>query len=374
MMNANIKLGRIWGIPIGLSNSWFLIFGLVTISLATSYFPQEYPLLSATVYVILGLLTSLLFFGSVLAHELGHSFLALRNKIPVRSITLFIFGGVAQIEKEPSSPGVELRVAIAGPLVSIGLAGLFGGLWLVAKSFSFPYVAAPAGYLMRINFMLALFNLIPGFPLDGGRVFRALVWKVTNNYFRATQVAGASGQIFAVGFIGMGLWQMFNAQFINGLWWIFIGWFLMNAASSIVSQNRVTRVLQGVKVSQAMEPNCQEIPPLMPLSTVIDQRVLTSGQHCFYISDGQNILGMLSLRDITAIPKPKWGFTTAYQAMTPINRLLHIDSEMDLLAALQEMEKANVSQVPVMEQGRLVGTLTRDRVANYLRTRSQLGV
>ena len=115
-------------------------------------------------------------------------------------------------------------------------------------------------------------------------------------------------------------------------------------------------------------------PPLMPLSTVIEQRVLTSGQHCFYISDGQNILGMLSLRDITAIPKPKWGFTTAYQAMTPINRLLHIDSEMDLLAALQEMEKANLSQVPVMEQGRLVGTLTRDRVANYLRTRSQLGV
>jgi Zn-dependent protease len=372
MINANIKLGRIWGIPIGLSNSWFLIFGLVTISLATSYFPQAYPFLSATVYVILGLLTSLLFFGSVLAHELGHSFLALRNKIPVRSITLFIFGGVAQIEKEPSSPGVELRVAIAGPLVSLGLAGLFGGLWLAAKGF--PYIAAPAEYLMRINFMLALFNLIPGFPLDGGRVLRALVWKATNNYFRATQVAGASGQIVAVGFIGLGLWNMFNTQFINGLWWIFIGWFLMNAASSIVSQNRVTRVLQGVKVSQAMEPNCQEIPPLMPLSTVIEQRVLTSGQHCFYISDGQNILGMLSLRDITAIPKPKWGFTTAYQAMTPINRLLHIDSEMDLLAALQEMEKANLSQVPVMEQGRLVGTLTRDRVANYLRTRSQLGV
>ncbi len=371
-MNANIKLGRIWGIPIGLSNSWFLIFGLITFSLATSYFPSEFPSLSVVVYSILGLVTSLLFFGSVLAHELGHSFLALRNHIPVRSITLFVFGGVAQIEREPSSPGVELRVAIAGPLVSFGLAGLFGGIWLVAQSI--PYLAAPAEYLMRINFMLAVFNLIPGFPLDGGRVLRALVWQGTKDFYKATRVAATTGQVAAFGFIGYGLWQMFGNQFINGLWWIFIGWFLLNTASTIASQARVTRALQGVKVSQAMEPSCQEISPLMPLSTIIEQRVLTSGQHCFYIWDGENILGMLTLKDITAIPKPKWGFITAYQAMTPLNRLLRIDSDMDLLAALQAMERANVSQAPVMEQGRLVGTLTRDRVANYLRTRAQLGV
>lgn len=371
-MNANIKLGRIWGIPIGLSNSWFLIFGLITLSLASSYYPQEYPALSTVTYVVLGLLTSLLFFGSVLAHELGHSFLALRNHIPVRSITLFVFGGVAQIEKEPATPGVELRVALAGPFVSFGLAGLMGGLWLVARDV--PFVAAPTEYLMRINFMLGLFNLIPGFPLDGGRVFRAIIWKATDNYDRATKIAGTTGQIAALGFFGFGVWQMLTGGFINGLWWIFIGWFLMNAASTAVTQNRLTRTLAGIKVSQAMESNCQQIPPLMPLSSVIEQRVLTNGQHCFYVSDGLNILGMLTLKDITDIPKPKWGFTTAYQAMTPIQRLLHIESDMDLLAALQAMENANVSQVPVMEQGRLVGTLTRDRVASYLRTRSQLGV
>lgn len=371
-MNANIKLGRIWGIPIGLSTSWFLIFGLVTLSLATNYFPREYPFLSTVVYVVLGVLTSLLFFGSVLAHELGHSFLALRNKIPVRSITLFIFGGVAQIEREPSSPGVELRVAIAGPLVSLMLSGLFGVLWLVSQDFA--YIAAPAEYLMRINLMLALFNLIPGFPLDGGRVLRAIVWKSTNNFYRATQVAGTTGQIVAFGFIGFGLWHMFQSQFIDGLWWIFIGWFLQNAAATTVTQTKVQRTLQGVTVAQAMEPNCQEIPALMPLSTIIDQRVLTSGQHCFYVTDGENILGMLSLKDITSLPKPKWGFTTAYQAMTPFSRLLRIDSGMDLLSAMQAMENANVSQAPVMEQGRLVGTLTRDRVINYLRTRTQLGM
>jgi Zn-dependent protease len=371
-MNANIKLGRIWGIPIGLSNSWFIIFGLITISLATSYFPSEFPLLSGVTYAVLGFVTSLLFFGSVVAHELGHSFIALRNRIPVRSITLFVFGGVAQIEREPSSPGVELRVAIAGPLVSISLAGLFGAAWLLAQGI--PYLAAPAEYLMRINFMLAVFNLIPGFPLDGGRVLRALVWAGTKDYYKATRVAGATGKIAAFGFIAYGIWQMFDNQFINGLWWIFIGWFLLNAASTVVTQTRVTRALQGVKVSQAMEPTCQEVSPLMPLSTIIEQRVLTSGQHCFYITDGETIQGMLTLKDITAIPKPKWGFTTARQAMTPLNRLLHIDSDMDLLAAVQAMESANVTQAPVMDQGRLVGTLTRDRVANYLRTRSQLGV
>jgi len=371
-MNANIKLGRIWGIPIGLNVSWFLIFGLVTLSLATNYFPREYPFLSSMVYVFLGVVTSLLFFGSVLAHELGHSYLALRNKIPVRSITLFIFGGVAQIEREPTSPGVELRVAIAGPLVSFSLSAMFGALWLASREFA--YIAAPAEYLMRINLMLGVFNLIPGFPLDGGRVLRAIVWKSTNNFYRATQIAGTTGQIVAFGFIGFGLWQMFQSQFIDGLWWIFIGWFLQNTAAATVAQARVPRTLQGVTVAQAMEPSCQEIPALMPLSTIIDQRVLISGQHCFYVTDGENILGMLSLRDITAIPKPKWGFTTAYQAMTPFSRLLRVDSGMDLLSAMQAMENANVSQAPVMEQGRLVGTLTRDRVINYMRTRTRLGM
>ena len=160
-------------------------------------------------------LTSVLFFLSVLLHELGHSVLALREKVPVKSITLFIFGGVAQIEREPSSPGVELRVAIAGPLVSFGLAGLFGAIWLVAQSI--PYLAAPAEYLMRINFMLAVFNLIPGFPLDGGRVLRALVWQGTKDFYKATRVAATTGQIAAFAFIGYGLWQMFGNQFINGL-------------------------------------------------------------------------------------------------------------------------------------------------------------
>ena len=172
-MDASIKLGRIWNIPIGLHPSWFIIFALLTWSLATGYFPREFGGLSTAAHVLLGLVTTLLFFASVLAHELGHSFIALRNRIPVTRITLFIFGGVAQIAEEPKSPGAEFRIAIAGPLVSLSLAGLFGITYLLDQRI--PYLAAPSAYLLRINLILALFNLIPGFPLDGGRVLRAIV-------------------------------------------------------------------------------------------------------------------------------------------------------------------------------------------------------
>lgn len=199
-MENSVKLGRIWGIPVGLHWSMFLVFGLVTWSLAMGYFPDEYPMLSAPVYWLLGLITSVLFFGSILAHEMGHAIVAQRNQVPVRGITLFIFGGVAQLEQEVRSPGAEFRITIAGPLVSLALAGLFGLLWLLDQSV--PYLAAPSIWLARINLLLAAFNMIPGFPLDGGRVLRAIVWKWTGSLIRATRVATFTGQLAAFGFIG----------------------------------------------------------------------------------------------------------------------------------------------------------------------------
>ena len=215
-MNASLRLGKIWGIPIGLHTSWFLIFGLLTWSLAMGYFPEEYPELTGLTHLVLGVLTSLLFFGSVLAHELGHAFVALRNKIPVKSINLFIFGGVAQIGQEPTTPSAEFRIAIAGPLVSVGLAVLFGAIWWLDQNI--PVLAAPSVYLMRINLILAAFNLIPGFPLDGGRVLRAIAWWVLKSFQRATQLAAFSGQLVAFGFIAVGVFAIFNGPLFNGLW------------------------------------------------------------------------------------------------------------------------------------------------------------
>jgi Zn-dependent protease/predicted transcriptional regulator len=371
-MEANLKLGRIWGIPIGLHLSWFLIFILITWSLSTGYFPQEYPQLSEPVHILLGVVTSLLFFGSVLGHELGHAFIALRNKIPVNGITLFIFGGVAQIAQEPKSPGAEFRIAIAGPAVSLGLSLLFGGLYLLVKDV--PVLAAPGVYLMRINLMLALFNLIPGFPLDGGRVLRAIVWKITNSFQKATQAASFSGQLVAFGFIGSGIFTIFTGNLMNGLWLAFIGWFLQNAAASTYAQTNLQNQLRGIRVGQVMARDFIRIPSLTPLSTLVNERVLTGGQRNFFVADNGRLLGMITLRDIAEIPQTKWGFITSQQAMVPFEKLVRVTPETELLAALQIMDTADVAQVPVVKDEEIVGLLSREQVVHYLRTRAELGI
>lgn len=371
-MDASLKLGRIWGIPIGLHSSWFLIFALLTWSLSTGYFPNEYPQLASTVHVSMGVVTSMLFFGSVLAHELGHAFLALRNQIPVRGITLFIFGGVAQIGQEPRSPGAEFRIAIAGPLVSLGLAGVFGLAYLLDRAF--PFLAAPSLYLMRINFILAVFNMIPGFPLDGGRVLRALVWRFTGSFQRASRVASFSGQLVAFGFIGLGVFTIFTGQFLNGLWLAFIGWFLQNAAASSYAQTNMQQALRGIRVGQVMSRDCSRVGSLVPINLLVEERVLTGGERCFFVADNGQLEGMLTLRDISRIPQNSWRFTTTRQAMVPAKQLASVSPETELMSALQMMDSANVAQVPVLVQGELVGVLSREQVVSYLRSRAELGV
>jgi Zn-dependent protease len=249
-MKASIRIGSILGIPVGLHWSWFLIFALFTWSLAWGFFPSAYPTLTPITYWLLGAVTSVLLFGSVLLHELGHSIIALRNKISVRRITLFIFGGVAQIAQEPRAPGVEVRIAIAGPLTSLALAILFGSVWWFGQDSA--YLAAPSLWLARINLTLALFNMIPGFPLDGGRVLRAMVWKFSGNLSRATRIASFSGQAFAFGFMGLGLWTTLGGNVSNGLWLVFIGWFLQNAAASSYAQTTTQESMRGITADQIM--------------------------------------------------------------------------------------------------------------------------
>jgi Zn-dependent protease len=371
-MEASIKLGRIWGIPIGLHVSWFLIFGLVTWSLAAAYFPGEYPALPGLAYWLMGAATSLLFFASVLIHELGHAFLALRNEIPVRGITLFIFGGVAQIAREPRTPGAEFRIAIAGPLASLGLALAFGAAWMLDRTI--PYLAAPTIWLARINLILAVFNLIPGFPLDGGRVLRALVWQVTGSFRRATQVAAFTGQLVAFGFMGVGGLMILQGNFFNGLWLAFIGWFLQNAAAASYAQANLQQSLRGVTVEQVMNRECPLIPERYSLQELVDEHVLAGGRRCFFVADDGRLRGMLTLRDVAAIPRADWGQVTSGEAMVPLERLTRVRPNTELLAALQTMDDANVAQVPVMDGDRLVGMLSREQVLHYIRARAELGV
>lgn len=379
-METSIKLGRIWNIPIGLHVSWFLIFGLVTWSLAVGYFPEEYPQLAAPTHWILGAVTSIFFFVSVLLHELGHAFVALRHGIPVSAITLFIFGGVAQIEKQPPTPGVEFRIAIAGPIVSLLLAGLFGILWLLDHNI--PWLAAPSAWIERINLALALFNLLPGFPLDGGRVLRAAIWRYTGDFRRATRSAAFVGQLTAFAFIGIGVFAILRGSFFNGLWLAFIGWFLQNAAATSYAQSNMQQALEGLSVEQVMARHWPQVPSKFPLSRLVEERVLRGGPRYYFVErDGfgqegndSRPYGMLSLADVIQMPRQSWALTPADQAMIPWERLISVRPAMPLLEALQIMDDANVAQVPVIDNDELVGVLSRDQVLHYVRLRSELGM
>jgi Zn-dependent protease len=341
-MNSGLYLTRIWNIPIRLHLSWFIIFGLVTWSLANGYFPQAYPALPAVQYWLLGALTSLLFAASVMLHELGHAWFALRAGVPVRSVTLFIFGGVAQIEKEPPTPGAEFRIAIAGPLVSLALAGLFGGLWLLDRAV--PVLAAPSEWLGRINLSLALFNLIPGFPLDGGRVLRAVIWKLGGDFARATRLASTGGQIVAFGFIAFGVWTIFTGNLYNGLWLAFIGWFLQNAAAYSVMHVNLQRSLQGITVAQVMDPNFKPVAPQITLEKLVAERVVTGGESVFVVTDAIHgtIKGMLTLAQVAAVPREQWAAVTAGQVMVMEENLPWVSPQSGLVDALQKMETTHV--------------------------------
>lgn len=373
-LTRSIPLGRILGIPLGLDYSWFLIFALVTWSLAGSYFPDQFPGWSSGLYWAIGLATSLLFFASVLLHELGHSVIAIRNGIPVRSITLFIFGGVAQIGREPGSPGVEFRVAIAGPIVSFVLAGLFYALgWLGGN---FAPLAALATYLAYINGSLGLFNLIPGFPLDGGRVFRAILWRVTHSFRRATEIAGAVGNLFAWLFIFWGVWQMFGGNFFGGLWIAFIGWFLQNAATASVQQMTLTRLLAGHTVGEIMTRDCTTLTPEVTLEELVHDHILTTGRRCFPVARAGRVEGLLTLHHVKKIPRDRWATTTVEQAMTPLAQLRIAHSSDGLWDAMQEMTADGVNQLPVIDtaNGELAGVLARDNVLTFVRTLAEVGV
>lgn len=371
-MTASLHLGRIWGIPIGLHWSWFLIFGLVTWSLALGFFPQEHPGLPPPAYWVLGAVTSLLFFASVLIHELGHTYFALRDGLPVRAITLFLFGGVAQLGQEPRTPASEFRISIAGPLTSLALAGLFAVLYQLDQAIV--YLAAPSLWLARINFILAVFNMIPGFPLDGGRVLRAILWHFTGSLQRATQIASFSGQVIAFGFIGWGMFTMFRGGLFEGLWLAFIGWFLQNAAAATYAAVNLQQVLRGVRVARVMAPGYPQVSGHTLLEQLVEDHVMSSGQRYFFVADAGQPRGMVTLREVTRVPKAQWSHTSAEQVMVPWDRLTRITPNMELQTALQTMDDANVAQVPVVEGDQIVGVLSREHILHYIRTRAELGV
>lgn len=369
-MEASWKIGTIRGIPIGLHWSMALVFTLLTLSLATAFFPATHPNLPEAGYWLMAVVSAVLFFSSILLHELGHSWVAQRNGIPVTGITLFVFGGVAQIGGRAKSAGIEFRIAAAGPIVSFALAAIFGLVWLVARDL--PYLGAPSGWLARLNFVLALFNLLPGFPLDGGRILRAAVWHFTSNERRAAQVAMISGQLLAFGLMGFGALMVLGGSFANGVWLIFIGWFLQNAAVTEATGSTLEATLRGVVVAQAMGPKEPQIPSRLKVRQLIDDYVLPTGHRYFLVVDGDIPRGVVTLRDVAKVPRDRWDWTSVAEVMIPWARLTWVTPETELLAALQLMDDSRVSQLPVVRDGQPCGLLTREEVLHYLRLRMEL--
>jgi len=348
-----------------------VIFALLTWMLAVSYYPTEFKDWPPLLYWFMGAVTAIMLFVSVLLHELGHSVVALRYRIPVRSITLFLFGGVAQIGVETQSPIAEFLIAIAGPLVSLLLAVFFYTVQPLVAGFE-PLLGL-AKYLAYINLALVLFNLIPGYPLDGGRVFRAIVWAITGNMRRATLIAANIGRFIAFLFIFIGVWQIFRGNFGGGVWIAFIGWFLDNAASAQVHQVMFQGLLAGYRVSQAMSTNCAAVPADLLLQELVDDHILRSGQRCFLVNHGDTTVGLMTLHRIKEVPRTEWATTSAAQVMLPLDQLKYIEPDTELWAALQKMDRDGVNQLPVTRDHNVIGMLSREDVITFLRMLQDLG-
>ena len=373
-MKSSLRLGKVFGIPIGVNYTWFIIFAMVTYSLATAYFPSRYSdWNTATVWGV-GLLTSLLFFGSVLIHELAHSIVALAWGIPVKSITLFIFGGVANIGREPERPLAEFLIAIAGPISSLLLAMFFGGLWLGGQVGGFAPLAGLGLYLAGINLTLALFNMVPGFPLDGGRVFRSVVWALTGDLNRATRWAARAGRVIAMLMIVGGGFMILTGNWTSGLWLAFIGWFLDSAASQSAQQAWIREAFKGYTAGDFATSSCQAVDSNMPLDWVVRDYVLPHGESCFVVTDGQQAKGVTTVGQIQKVPRQQWGWTPVRQIMTPLSSLRSVQAGEAAYSVLERMMADGQSLLPVTDGSGFVGLVRQDNLLRFAQTRASLKV
>ena len=363
-MSKAFTIGRLFGIQVRLHYTWFIIFTLVTVSLV---YPNWLNLFSW----VMGIITSLLFFASVLAHELAHSLVGRASGVPIKSITLFIFGGMAHMTREAKRATEELKMAAAGPACSLAISGFFGllFLWFRTQGALAP-LADMARWLALVNVMLAVFNLIPGFPLDGGRVFRSLLWQGTGNYTRSTIIATRVGQGVGYLFILGGILIIIRYDWFTGLWLAVIGLFLENAASASYRQAQWHKALQGATAADVMTSEYPVAPADITISQLVKDYILPGGQHFFTVAEDNRLQGIITLHNIKAAPRRTWDTTRVGELMTPASKLAIAHPGQDALSILEQMDEGDMNQVPVASDGRVVGFVTRDKLIKFIRTRS----
>lgn len=365
-------IARIFGIQISADWSWLVIWVIVVFSLFGS-FARSYANASPSLVWAAAFLTAALFFSSIILHELSHSLVARARGLEVHGITLFVFGGVSELRTEPKKASDELLMATVGPVTSALLALLFWGLRAAFPSESVG--RGVLGWLGSINLALAVFNLLPGFPLDGGRILRAIVWKVTGSFKKASQVATGMGRVLAYGLIVLGVVLMFGrGDWTGGVWIAFIGWFLLSAAQSSMAQVRVRESLGKRIVSQLMRSECTKVPSSETVRSFVEDRLLKTGERCFAVSQGERMVGLVTLQDVKRIPREEWGFTPVQSIMVPIDKV-HGCSPADSLAdVMEKMNSTGVNQLPVLgEDGALLGILTREDLLRAIAVDLEIG-
>jgi Zn-dependent protease/CBS domain-containing protein len=371
-MKSSLRLFRIAGIDIGIHYTWILIFVLLSWSLAQGFFPQLYPGWDTVTYWITGVVAALLLFGSVLIHELAHSLVAQARGMTVTSITLFIFGGVSNLEEEPEKPKVELAMSIVGPLASLALAGIFWGLLQLVGDQQSP-LAATFTYLALINAILAGFNLLPGFPLDGGRVLRSILWDRTGSLVKATNIAATVGRFMGWGLIAFGLFQVFAGNFIGGIWFAFIGWFLSSSADASRREVTLREQLSGVRVREVMITNPTDISPDTSVAELVSNVFRKQHGRAVPVCQNDQVLGIVTVTDVKELPQEKWEETAVREIMTR-EPLYSVTPEDDLNIALRLITKHDINQVLVLRDDKCAGLLSRSDILTHLQLSQELGL
>lgn len=373
MANRGIKLVKVLGIQISLDYTWFIVFVIFAWSLAYGYFPFQQPGFTRGTYLLMGVLSAILLFVCVLIHEISHSYTANRLGMDIREITLFIFGGVAQLTKEPEDAGTELKIAIAGPAASLALAIIFWAAASLVDETAYPVLYSILGYLALINFVLLVFNMIPGFPLDGGRVFRALWWYKTGNLSNATRVASNLGKGFAIFLIVSGFFNIFMGNFVGGLWFVLIGVFVQQAAESGYQQVVIKKALEGVKVKDIMTRPVITVKESNTVSEAVENYFFRYHHASYPVTSNGHVEGLLTLSDVRSVDKEKWAQTRVADIMDrigPGGALSPDDSAMDALA---KMTGDHIGRFPVLNrEGGLEGILSIRDIMKILEFRTGL--
>ena len=369
-----IHLGRISGIMIGIDYSWFIIFVLFVFLLGTGYLPVVAPGAYPGWYWATAVLTALLFFASVLLHELSHALVARRSNIPINNITLFIFGGVSQMEDEPQTPWDEFKMAIAGPLASVAIAVVFFGTSLLTVMTQSRLLFAAFTYLWFINIFLAVFNMLPGFPLDGGRVFRAAIWGWSGNLQKSTRIAALVGQTFGILFIIVGVGSLFYPAWraYGGIWMALVGWFLVSAARSSYQQVVLREALRKVPIRDVMNPQVNPVPPDIAVEMLVTEYFLGESASTLPVERNGAVLGVVSVEDVRALPRDEWKYKTVADIMRPLSEEQVLEPEDDAWDAANRMAQSNRDRIIIAEHDHVEGLVTRGSILRWLQTHTRL--